>query len=154
MMNILARMLQESRIEGECLVWTGACNSHGYGHAAAGTIHRIAYGLLNGPIPTGMCILHTCDNRKCFRDSHLYLGTKKDNTRDRFARNPNTRNGCGSSHYNAKLSEVDVLNIIVDRELGLTRSCTRVAKAYGVSNQLIANIWAGRKWQHLRVNSG
>lgn len=36
-----------------------------------------------GPIPDGLHILHHCDNPRCIRLDHLFLGTNADNTADR-----------------------------------------------------------------------
>ncbi len=43
---------------------------------------RVAWELLNGPIPKGMLVCHKCDNRPCINIDHLFLGTHKDNAKD------------------------------------------------------------------------
>lgn len=59
----------------------------GYGQfALSSTVpvnaHRMAWELHNGPIPVGAYVLHQCDNRRCVRPEHLFLGTQKDNMVD------------------------------------------------------------------------
>ena len=44
--------------------------------------HRVSWKLHFGPIPDSMCILHSCDNPKCVNPKHLFLGTRKDNSKD------------------------------------------------------------------------
>jgi hypothetical protein len=83
------RMASKTRRGGddECWQWTGSGDGKGYGkinidgrmvHA-----HRVAWQLANGPIPDGLHVLHTCDNRGCVNVRHLWLGTHQDNMRDR-----------------------------------------------------------------------
>lgn len=48
--------------------------------------HHLAYMANKGPIPAGMRILHSCDNRKCLNPDHLSLGTQQDNIRDCVAK--------------------------------------------------------------------
>ena len=49
--------------------------------------HRWVWEAVNGPIPKGLVVRHKCDNRLCFRLSHLELGTVADNNRDTAERN-------------------------------------------------------------------
>lgn len=76
--------------ETGCHIWTGKLCPFGYGRMfVAGRnpmVHRLAWELANGPIPEGMKVLHTCDNRRCCNPEHLKLGTAKDNARDRVDR--------------------------------------------------------------------
>lgn len=76
-----------------CWEWTAARNPQsGYGvirigSKAAGTsrtetAHRVSWLLTHWLIPRGRFVLHKCDNRKCVRPDHLYIGTQQDNMRD------------------------------------------------------------------------
>ncbi len=71
----------------ECWEWTARLTASGYGRLRwAGEwmfAHRLSYQLTFGQIEPGMCICHHCDNPKCVRPDHLFMGTHKDNAQDK-----------------------------------------------------------------------
>lgn len=83
----MQRFAAKTRREGECVVWTGARSSDGYGlFWADGTMvlaHRWAYEQARGPIPARLVLDHipTCRNRPCVRVTHLEPVTSAENTR-------------------------------------------------------------------------
>ncbi len=72
--------------------------------------HRLAYKLSYGEIPDSQCVLHKCDNPKCVNPSHLFLGTRGDNNRDR-ARKGRSNPTRGELSVKAKLKDSEVSEI-------------------------------------------
>ena len=82
-----------------CRLWQGPVDRYGYGvlagrgkvhsanHQPQTRVHRWVWEMANGPIPAGLVVRHRCDNRPCYRLSHLELGTVADNNRDARDRN-------------------------------------------------------------------
>ena len=85
--RFLAKVLE---CENGCHEWQSTIRKDGYGkfwiNGKQAQAHRAAWSLFKGEIPAGLWVLHKCDNRKCVNLNHLYLGTAKDNARDRTER--------------------------------------------------------------------
>ena len=68
-----------------CWLWTGSTNGR-YGkvrwQGRVTAAHRLAFQLWNGPIASGLYVLHTCDRGTCINPRHLVAGTQADNMRD------------------------------------------------------------------------
>lgn len=69
----------------KCWPWTGPGHEDGYGIFKSYTAMRIAWALVNGPIPPGLLVRHyVCNNPPCCNVAHLRLGTHDDNMTDRI----------------------------------------------------------------------
>lgn len=79
------RLARNVRRDGDCLRWTGAIQSKGYGQFKVGEkilyVHRVAYELAHGPIPEGLEIDHLCRVRDCVNPDHLEAVTHAENLR-------------------------------------------------------------------------
>lgn len=132
---------------GECWIWTGSCNNHGYGHLSVNgretLAHRASWALVYGSIPHGMLVRHTCDNPPCVRPDHLQLGDRAANMRDMSERR---RASIGTKNPRAKLTPDDVGRI---RQLLATGEPQHVlAQRYGVHPSTISLIASRRNWAH------
>lgn len=138
----------DSAEDGKCWEWVRA-SSRGYGQlGVAGKLahaHRLAYELACGIIPTGLFVLHSCDNPPCINPEHLHLGTASDNIRECVERGRFSRNTArGELHYSAKLTKSDVREIVRLNHLGV--SIKTLSIKYGIHKANIRLIVMRRIW--------
>jgi hypothetical protein len=100
--------------------------------------HRASWLVHRGHIPTGMCVLHKCDNPSCCNPAHLFLGTKADNTRDMIAKGRQKR---GEDLPQSKLTRKTVAKIRASKETHAV-----LATRFGVSQPAISMIRSGKRW--------
>lgn len=142
----------ESKLEavGDCLVYTGARKSSGYGvfHLRKRMVaaHRVAYRLHTGRDPGKLNVCHHCDNPACCKPEHLFLGTQADNVQDCINKGRDHKaRVSGSKNHAAKLTEKDVRAI---RRSKLTGK--QLAIKYGVSDMIISLVRRRLRWQHVK----
>lgn len=92
-----ASFAERTRPEGDCLVWTGARNSRGYGKLRTGggvaMAHRYAWERGGKTIPEGMFLDHICWNKACVKIEHLRLASNAENIRYRPGVQSNNTSG-------------------------------------------------------------
>lgn len=71
---------------GDCWEWTASVDRHGYGQFSVGqrkiSAHRFSALLHFGMFDRRLSVLHRCDNPRCVRPSHLFLGDQRTNLAD------------------------------------------------------------------------
>ena len=90
-----------------CWIWTGGTTRGGYGYFRLShsrksmRAHRFAYYDFHGPFDPSMFVLHHCDNPRCVRPDHLFLGDQKANIADMVAKGRHAeqqKTHCPSGH--------------------------------------------------------
>lgn len=124
--------------DDDCWNWTGSSRPAGYGVISKNGKQTSATHVsleINGTvIPSGLWVLHKCDNPRCVNPKHLYVGTPKQNSKDAVLRN----------RFNRKLTPEQALEIKKS-----SKEAVVLAREYGVSDGLIYAIRNGRKWANV-----
>lgn len=120
----------------DCWEWTAGTDRAGYGRISLGGrgdrrlvgAHRASWQIVNGPIPDGLFVLHSCDNPPCVNPQHLRVGTNADNMADMVVRGRDPRKQrthCPQGH------EYTAQNTITSAAPSgrIKRSCRACAKA-------------------------
>lgn len=154
--KLIIGFLKRSNINGRCIE-----------HSQGGTVtygsttyknkmyklHRLSYLAHHGQIPPGLCVCHTCDNRKCMNPEHLFLGTASENMKDMGRKKRNAMQiypGLAArirknSKGNARLSSDIVKAIRNENHGGVSRK--QLAKEYGVTVSNIDKICRRSSWR-------
>ena len=132
-----------------CWPWRGNVYHRrgGYGyfslHCKVWKAHRLAFALAKED-PSGLHVLHKCDNPVCCNPDHLFLGSDADNMADKVRKGRQNR---GDTSPVAKLTSSQVGEI--KRRLSAGEKPAQIAPAYGVSKWAIYTIAQGRNWAHV-----
>lgn len=141
--SIRHRLSQRTRPEGDCEVWFGG-KKKGYGQIVVKgknkRTHRLTWELERGPIPDGLGVLHTCDNRACRKLTHLFLGTAVVNNLDRDQKGRGSA-GSREGHGHAKLTEQIVKAIRVSQD-----SAEVLAIRHAVTVETVRRVRRGEAW--------
>lgn len=137
--HILATAVRDEKTG--CLVSSLRKDKKGYAHIRFVDelrVHVVVF--FNGRLPRRRRphILHTCDNRACVEEGHLYRGTNKQNIADKVRRD---RSG-------KKLNIAKVRRIKAMLARGVKQS--RIAKQFGVVESIISRINTGVRWAHVQ----
>lgn len=143
----------DKRGDDECWPWMASCSAFGHGQFTSfyplykeRLSHRIAWVMVNGPIPKGLCALHECDNPPCCNPRHLFLGTKADNTQDMMKKGRHIAPR-GEGQPTHKYSEQQVLEMLQKHNGGISRK--ELSRQYGISSQQLSLILTNKAWRHL-----
>jgi hypothetical protein len=122
--------------------------------------HRIAFFLGYGYDPAPLFVCHKCDVRACVNPNHLFAGTATENFRDcqskgrmkwktdHLYRTHPELSSRGERHGNAKLTEVDVIEIRRMFATGLY-SQPEIAAKFGIAATNVCLIVNRKRWAYV-----
>ena len=106
-------------------------------------IHRWIYNKYKGTIPDNLCVCHICDQPGCINPDHLFLGTHKDNMKDKINKNR-------SNHANGERINSSKLNVKNVKEIRVsTDSIKDISYKYGITTVHVRDIKRRLYWAHL-----
>lgn len=138
-----------------CWNWPWVAKGNGRGYMGCGTTnggsmlaYRASWILHFGIIPDGLCVCHRCDNPRCVRPDHLFVGTRSDNMRDCSnkgrSQNKDYSTRKGFSHHNSKLSKRTVDAIKSTKVSGDSQQS--VADRFKVCQHTVSLIYRNKHW--------
>lgn len=120
-----------------CWNWLVMLNPAGYAstriNGKTQRVHKLLYEIINGPVPKGLELDHTCRNRRCINPDHLEPVTHAVN----MQRGKIT-----------KLTEDQVRRIRLLSANGYSQY--KVAAMIGISRSAVAGILMGRRWRNVK----
>lgn len=126
------------RSTDQCWQWTSLLDSDGYARFNIGKrgyfrANRVAWWIHHSHDPKELLVCHTCDNRKCVKPHHLFLGTVLDNGRD-MAEKLRVGTLTGEDIRDIRTSSLPTENL---------------ASKYGLARGYITAIQRGERRQHV-----
>lgn len=140
-----------------CWVWLGSVMKGGYGKFMWDNkrkfqreigAHRASWLLTGKYIPPGHDVCHSCDNPRCVRPDHLFVGTRKDNMQDAVKKGRQlTVPLKGIANGRATITDDDVRQIRCRASMGENHKA--LAAEYRMTKENIRMIVHRKTWSHI-----
>ena len=135
---------------GQCWIWTSVKGGIEYEMLSLKRgqeylAHRISWNIHFGEIPTGIRVLHKCDNPKCVNPNHLFLGNQQDNMNDMKKKGRSLKGEKSPKH---KLTKTKVLRI---RKMYANKKHTQqeITNKFNINQTNVGFIIRRVTWTHI-----
>lgn len=143
----------DKKSKDECWPWTGQKLKNGYGRISIGKkeegaegAHRISWMIANKQkVPSGMFVMHKCDNPGCVNPSHLAIGTPKENTADMIAKGRKRVVAPVGNENGKAIITPDIVRQIRSSD----ESHASIARRFNISPNCVRSVRIGRTWSHV-----
>lgn len=125
-------------------LWIGSLSKKGYGQIDKIMAHRFSFELHTRASPGVLFVCHRCDNPRCVRPDHLFLGTNDDNVADKMTKGREVR---GARVVTAKLNAEQVRRLRAEYIAGATQPV--LAERYGLTRTHVSDIVCRKAWRHV-----
>jgi hypothetical protein len=140
--------------------WPWKDHEQGYGQMMFNhesySAHRLSWEFHRGPVPSGIHVLHHCDNPPCCNPAHLFLGTNLDNMTDKVSKGRQAKGGAvRKNHSHLHGEKIGTAKITAETVMEIRRldaagkHPAKIAKEVGVVERYVPLIASGKCWKHL-----
>ena len=142
----------EIKRKTDCWQWQKGKDKDGYAlityKGKTVRVTRLIKSLYDGEFPKEMFCCHTCDNPSCINPDHIFIGSAKENSRDREKKHRGrTQNQLGEKNHAAILTENVVLEIRKLHQEGM-KECDIVRK-FKLNQGTVSKILLRKRWKHI-----
>lgn len=132
-----------------CWEWQGFRDTNGYGRLNIKNVpvlaHRVAWEIFRGTITPEQHVLHRCDNPRCVRPEHLFLGDQAANNADKIAKK--------RQRYGVSRGEAHGCSKLISEQVKAIRAAagtvSAIAREFHVSRTQVRDIRERRSWRHI-----
>lgn len=146
--QIKEKLFKKTEISRHCWNWVGNKINGGHGkifiNGKYELTHRVSYLLFIGSIPEGLCVCHSCDNPACVRPSHLWVGSRAENNKDRHLKG---RDGDNSGEKNGRAKIDWGIACLIRKDFSSGKYMKKeIAKKYGISPAIVSCVVRNISW--------
>ena len=134
------RILRLATLVNGCLISHYKPSKVGYPKINGSTyVHRFICSIIKGPIPEGMYVIHSCDNKRCIHPKHISIGTPLDNNLDKIGKGRQGNVGGGKPRMFSLEQQEDMIKL---HKQGYSQR--EIASVYAIDQALIWRYINGR----------